>query len=284
MRPYAVAEDWYSSSHTAYHESASRTAEAKRVTTKTPERDTKTSTEPSVSLAAAHITISDEAYRLYSQYPKITSTGDERNVKATGDSGDVSRANSYAVSRAQEAYSRAQAHANSFESTRSAEEATHEQETVQDSRESSEGEKKGNWVEDVAKIAGDVSAGAATVSVLTAWDPPLAAGADVVSAFSGLIALGADVDLFLHGEKSATTLGLDVVALTPAAGLAKEGATVIEQLRSGDLMHPIQSGAKEFASDEKMWTVVGKTYQELGGGIVSVASSVYEGHDRHHDK
>jgi len=65
MRPYAVAEDRYSSSHTAYHESASRAAEANRVTTRSPERDTKTSTEPSVSLAAAHITISDEAYRLY---------------------------------------------------------------------------------------------------------------------------------------------------------------------------------------------------------------------------
>ncbi len=53
----------------------------------TPERDKKTSMEPSVSLTPAHITISDEEYRLYSQHPKITGvtgTGDERRVKATG--------------------------------------------------------------------------------------------------------------------------------------------------------------------------------------------------------
>jgi len=65
MRPYAVTENPYSSAHSASREWSSWAAEANRVTTRPLERDTKKSTEPSVSLAAAHITISDEAYRLY---------------------------------------------------------------------------------------------------------------------------------------------------------------------------------------------------------------------------
>ncbi|SIS98239.1 hypothetical protein SAMN05421799_108164 [Alicyclobacillus vulcanalis] len=50
------------------------------------------------------------------------------------------------------------------------------------------------------------------------------------------------------------------------------------------MMHPILYGVKEFAADEKMWAVVGKTYQELGGGIVSVANRLYEGNNRLNDK
>ncbi|SIT15041.1 hypothetical protein SAMN05421799_1235 [Alicyclobacillus vulcanalis] len=76
----------------------------------------KSETEPSVSLAPVHITISDEAYRLYSQYFNCGSADDERSVKSTRDA--VERSTSYVVSRAQAAYSQAQAHANVFESTK----------------------------------------------------------------------------------------------------------------------------------------------------------------------
>ncbi|WP_304459429.1 hypothetical protein [Alicyclobacillus sendaiensis] len=286
MRPYAVAEDRYSSSHTAYHESASRTAEANRVTTRSPERDTKTSTEPSVSLAAAHITISDEAYRLYSQYPKIASTGDERNVNATGDSGDVSRSSSYVVSRAQAAYSQAQAHANSFESTRSADEAAHEQSKAEASRESFESDKKGNWVEDVAKIAGDVSAGAAAVSVLTAWAPPIAAVGDVVSAASGVVATVADAYLYARGEKNFGSVALDVVADLPATRLAKEGAELVDELKLNNILHPIQYAANKFKdmSPEKMWGLVEGVYQDLSGAIFSTGSSLHSESKKHNDR
>jgi len=278
MRPYAVAEDRYSSSHTAYHESASRTAEANRVTTKTPERDTKTSTEPSVSLAAAHITISDEAYRLYSQYPKITSTGDERNVKATGDSGDVSRSNSYAVSRAQEAYSRAQAYANSFESTRSANEQT----TTNHTQRSSNEDNENNWLEDVAKVAGRISAGAATAAVLTAWIPEVAGVADAVSLVAGGVATLADAILASEGKQSLATVIWDAAAIAPDMGVIKEGKEILVGLK--DMSHSAQRIAEHFSQEEYQWKTVSKIYGDIGGAIVSTAntlsSSSTEGRNR----
>ncbi len=231
MRLDALAEDRYSA-HTAYHESASRTEEANRMTTRSPERDTKTSTEPSLSLAPAHITISDEAYRLYSQYPKITNTEDERSIKATDNSGDVSRSSSYVVSRAQAAYSQAQAHANSFASTKSEEEAAH------NTHEPSSGDRENNWIEDVAKVAGRISAGAATAAVLTSWLPEIAGVADAVSLVSGTVALSADFVLSVEHKQSPAVVGLDVAALVPALGVLKEGTKVAEGIK--DLSHAIQ--------------------------------------------
>lgn len=79
------------------------------------------------SLVPAYITISDE------QYPKIASTGEERHVKAAGDSGGASRSSSYVVSRAQAAYSQAQTYANSSVSSKSSDEVEREAEKAQDS-------------------------------------------------------------------------------------------------------------------------------------------------------
>jgi len=217
-----------------------------------------------VSLAAAHITISDEAYRLYSQYPKITSTGGERNVQATGDSGDASRASSYAVSRAQEAYSRAQAHANSFESTG----AVNEQTTANHTQTSSN---EDNWLEDVAKVAGWISAGAGTTAVLTAWVPEVAGVAEAVSFVTGAIAATADGVLAYEGKQSPSTVGLDIGALVLSLGVLKEGKEIVAGMK--DISRAIQHSDEHFR-DKAEWKTVRNIYGDLGGAIVSTASGL----------
>ncbi|MDI9261258.1 hypothetical protein [Alicyclobacillus sendaiensis] len=160
----------------------------------------------------------------------------------------------------------------------------------QTSRESSGDDKKGNWVEDVAKIAGDISAGAAGVSLLTMWAPPLSAAADVVSGTSGFIALVADAYLAIRGEQSGRVAALDAVALLPAAGLLKEGAELAEQLRIENVIHPMQYASKNFSdiSTDKEWKMIGKTYQEIVGAtisvIISVPSTDNEAHERREGK
>jgi len=162
----------------------------------------------------------------------------------------------------------------------------HEQGKVQDSRELSESDKKGNWVEDVAKIAGDVSAGAAAVSVLTAWAPPIAAAGDVVSAASGVVATVADAYLYARGEKNFGSVALDVVADLPATRLAKEGAELVDELKLNNILHPIQYAANKFKdmSPEKMWGLVEGVYQDLSGAIFSTGSSLHSESKKHNDR
>ncbi|SIS87895.1 hypothetical protein [Alicyclobacillus vulcanalis] len=109
MRPYGVDEHRYGSRHTAYRETSITDGRSEPREDSAAERAVKWETEPMVSLSPVHITISDEAYRLYSQFSESESTGEERSAKSTHD--DVERSTSHVVSRAQAAYSQAQAHA-----------------------------------------------------------------------------------------------------------------------------------------------------------------------------